>query len=145
MYKNSSSGSQKHRKILYLKPPLNFGVRLRIFWIGTALVCTAFIYCSWSNVSYIPANRYFCYRRKMERFGIALFWYVCIKNPKSYWMFSTYFAFNNWIRGYGPNGGTPVDVRRCCQKWIRCVFTYLSTLGCLTVKFQACSVEPMTP
>ena len=30
------------------------------FLKGTALVCPTSIYCSWSNVSNISANRYFC-------------------------------------------------------------------------------------
>ena len=43
-------------------------------FLGSTLVCSTFIYCFGSNISYITANRYFCDSRKMERSGIALFW-----------------------------------------------------------------------
>ena len=111
------------------------------FPIGTALVCPTSIYCSWSNVSYIPANRYFCYRWKMERFGIALFWYVCIKKPK-YLNFQHLFRYQQldseiWSRWWSPRWCMQMlsemnQVRFHLLKYTRLLNSRVSGLFCRT-------------
>ena len=104
--------------------------KLSIYFEGSTLVCSTVIYCSRSNFSCIIANRYFCNCWKVERFGVALFWYVIIRNVRFHrsiditkltYISSSHFTINNWIWRYGSDGRTSIDVCRCCEKRVRWV------------------------